>query len=307
MVSQKRMDRRTALKLLGLGFLGATATVSGVQLYTHSKTAERNYDFQSVEKGPTIFDQVAADNGFIFAHIIGGNSPNHLSRAKEMKKTIEGIATKRPITYALETDLCWANDNGKLLFYGFHPSVSQYFNPLSIREIVQKERAGEILLVEDMLADSDGMAICFDIKSGPGDRTKALEELLEMSKGRQAWFETYDTKILQEINGIDPQAASSIKIIHYQGDNKALLFPYVNRYWPVVDLTRIPTDSVVNFFAPEVDSDLTKLERDVARMGKHLFFGPVLGDKNALRLSYQHGRGAFIREDQFTDMMEVLS
>ena len=307
--------RKRDSKLLNCGLRGVAKALS--YLIKDYGIEQFNGSFPKNLPSDTVLDKAAENNGFMWVDVFGGNSRKNLEAAKDTRKALRELKTKRPITYALETDVRWVNDNGKPLIYCEHNPLYQFalsHTPhRSAKEIAQRESRGKCLTLESL----EDMKLCFDIKIGNGSEKAALEKMFEQlgDQKDRSWFYSYNMKTLAKIAEIDPTATLSLRAFNYSGKGDDCLVPYDG--WAFkspeellrlkADIRKIHTKGVTITAAANTDEELINLKRDMDAQGRHLIFATFGEDMRRFEMAYGGlAMGAYMNKLRFPDVKHIL-
>jgi hypothetical protein len=162
-----------------------------------------------------------------------GNSERDLQTIEMAQRD---IPAESGVKLAVEGDLKWLNDNGKLIFYFSHSGVFGDTVFGTGQQLAVAERKGDALNLEEALALSKGLRYNFDLKSGTERYEKHLERAFDICQGagrlEDVWCSAFDLNILKAVREVTPEVPTMFISFLSLGPKTYLHQP---SFWPPRD------------------------------------------------------------------------
>lgn len=195
-------------------------------------------------------------------------------------------AGKRPDYVDMaEGDVCWFRDDGKYVFYMWHPKV---LAPLSAEEARAGLASGELHRLEDVLEDKYAeIPFVVELKTGDGPDGEAIPEMvrrLEERRPGKYWIDSFSPRQLALVKQTAPGALTSLHTRLVVGGR---VFKTAYEFFPVgwPSLRRLPQVDIItatykNSLARKLrrfGATMDGVHRQVRGCGKNLVMGGIYG------------------------------
>jgi hypothetical protein len=214
------------------------------------------------------------------------------------------IKVPRLISWGVEGDINWLQDGNQVHLYFLHTfNVGDCIK--TVRELLEKEKTGEIFLLKELLAnDRLSPHYIIEIKSGIGQEYQALERLIrtvsDLGFSDRVWYDSYSPRVLSLIKKIDAVAITSLHSSLLMG-NRVLLTPPGRDMKESLSnvstakLGAVPQADIITTFIGPTNCWSEFLQKKVNSFGKRTVFGGLFSPF-MLRNAWRSGAsGGYIR------------